>query len=146
MLLDAAALDLGRSSRSRRPPSWSPSCGAQPARTSTTRGLAELVGELSVRSDLFRRLWARHDVRRHPGGGVYRVQHPQVGELELRFDKFAVADAADQVLVVYQAEPGSRSAEALALLSTLAGPALSADSGLDGGHGGTPTAAAARLP
>nr|WP_246406115.1 helix-turn-helix transcriptional regulator [Modestobacter versicolor] len=81
--------------------------------------LAELVGELSVRSDLFRRLWARHDVRRHPGGGVYRVQHPQVGDLELRYDKFSVADAGDQVLVVYQAEPGSRSAEALALLSSL---------------------------
>ncbi|WP_222193060.1 helix-turn-helix domain-containing protein [Modestobacter italicus] len=83
--------------------------------------LAELVGELSVRSDLFRRLWARHDVRRHPGGGVYRMQHPQVGDLELRYDKFSVADADDQVLVVYQAEPGSRSAESLALLATIAG-------------------------
>ena len=81
--------------------------------------LAELVGELSVRSELFRRLWARHDVRRHPGGGVYRVAHPQVGDLELRYDKFAVADAEDQVLVVYQADPGSRSAEALTLLSSL---------------------------
>ncbi|WP_369130738.1 helix-turn-helix domain-containing protein [Modestobacter roseus] len=82
--------------------------------------LTELVGELSVRSELFRRLWARHDVRRHPGGGVYRVAHPQVGDLELRYDKFTVADAEDQVLVVYQAEPGSRSAEALTLLSSLA--------------------------
>jgi transcriptional regulator with XRE-family HTH domain len=82
--------------------------------------LAELVGELSVRSELFRQLWARHDVRRHPGGGVYRVTHPQVGDLELRYDKFAVADAEDQVLVVYQADPSSRSAEALALLSSLA--------------------------
>ncbi|GAA4739162.1 helix-turn-helix transcriptional regulator [Modestobacter marinus] len=81
--------------------------------------LTELVGELSVRSELFRRLWARHDVRRHPGGGVYRVAHPQVGDLELRYDKFTLADAGDQVLVVYQAEPGSRSAEALTLLASL---------------------------
>ena len=81
--------------------------------------LAELVGELSVRSELFRRLWARHDVRRHPGGGVYRTTHPHVGDLELRYDKFTVADAEDQVLVVYQAEPGSTSAEALTLLSSL---------------------------
>ncbi|MFQ1000585.1 helix-turn-helix domain-containing protein [Modestobacter sp. SSW1-42] len=81
--------------------------------------LAELVGGLSVRSELFRRLWARHDVRRHPGGGVYRLAHPQVGDLELRYDKFTVADAEDQVLVVYQAAPGSRSAEALRLLSAL---------------------------
>jgi len=85
--------------------------------------LTELVGELSVRSQLFRRLWARHDVRRHPGGGTYRLRHPQVGDLELRYDKFTVADAEDQVLVVYQAEPGSRSAEALSLLSSLSAPA-----------------------
>jgi hypothetical protein len=90
--------------------------------------LTELVGELSVRSQLFRRLWARHDVRRHPGGGTYRLQHPQVGDLELRYDKFTVADAEEQVLVVYQAEPGSRSAEALSLLSSLLGPAAA------GGH------------
>jgi len=83
--------------------------------------LVELVGELSVRSELFRRLWARHDVRRHPGGGVYRMHHPLVGELELTYDKFAVADADDQVLVVYQAAAGSRSAESLALLHSLSG-------------------------
>jgi len=89
-----------------------------------------------VRSDLFRRLWARHDVRRHPGDGVYRTEHPQVGRLELRYDKFAVADADDQVLVVYQADPGSRSAESLALLSTLAGSVPST-----GQHGPRPAPA-----
>jgi hypothetical protein len=76
--------------------------------------LTELVGELC------RRLWARHDVRPQPGGGTYHVQHPQVGEIELRYDKFVVSGAEDQLLVVYQAEPASRSAEALALLSALA--------------------------
>jgi len=49
------------------------------------------------------------------------VEHPQVGELELRYDTFAIADADNQVLVVYQAEQGSRSAESLVLLSTIAG-------------------------
>ncbi|MFI5956307.1 transcriptional regulator [Cryptosporangium sp. NPDC051539] len=82
--------------------------------------LTELVGELSVRSEDFRRLWARHDVRPHPGAGAHLVRHPQVGELELHLDKFAVAGDEDQVLVVYQAEPGSRSAQALSLLATLA--------------------------
>jgi len=62
---------------------------------------------------------ARHDLRRHPGGGVYRLRHPQVGDLALRYDKSTVADAEGQVLVVYQAEPGSRSAEALSLLASL---------------------------
>lgn len=83
--------------------------------------LTELVGELSVKSDVFRRLWSRHHVRPQPGGGVHHMHHPQVGEMELRYDKFVVAGAEDQLLVIYQAEPGSRSAEALALLSALAG-------------------------
>ena len=82
--------------------------------------LTELVGELSVKSELFRRVWARHDVRTHPPSAIHRLSHPQVGELELRFDKFAVYGAQDQLLVVYQAEPGSVSAEALTLLGSLA--------------------------
>ncbi|MFC0438085.1 helix-turn-helix domain-containing protein [Kutzneria buriramensis] len=82
--------------------------------------LTELVGELSVKSDVFRRLWARHEVRRHPGSGTHHIQHPQVGALELRYDKFAIADTQDQMLVVYQAEPHSPSAERLSLLTALA--------------------------
>lgn len=83
--------------------------------------LTELVGELSVESELFRRLWPRHDVRPQPGGGVHHMRHPRVGELELHYDKFTVTGAEDQLLVIYHAEPASRSAEALALLSTLSG-------------------------
>jgi transcriptional regulator with XRE-family HTH domain len=82
--------------------------------------LTELVGELSLKSADFRRLWARHDVRPHPGGGVHRMRHPQVGELELRYDKFHLAGADRQMLTVYQAEPGSRSEQALTLLATIA--------------------------
>jgi transcriptional regulator with XRE-family HTH domain len=82
--------------------------------------LNELVGELSVRSEAFRRLWSRHDVRAQVGGGVHRLQHPQVGELELHYEKFAVAGAGGQTLVIYHAEPGSRSEQALALLASIA--------------------------
>ena len=82
--------------------------------------LTDLVGELSVKSDLFRRLWSRHDVKPHPGGGVHRMRHPIVGDLELRYEKFAVAGADGQVLVVYHAQPGSPSADGLALLGSLA--------------------------
>jgi transcriptional regulator with XRE-family HTH domain len=82
--------------------------------------LTQLVGELSVRSEEFRRLWSRHDVRPQIGGGVHHLRHPQVGELELQYDKFNVAGADGQLLVVYQAEPGSRSEEALALLASMA--------------------------
>jgi transcriptional regulator with XRE-family HTH domain len=58
--------------------------------------LAELVGELSVRSEDFRRLWSRHDVRPQVGGGTHRMRHPQVGELELHYDKFQVAGPTDR--------------------------------------------------
>jgi MmyB-like transcription regulator ligand binding domain len=48
------------------------------------------------------------------------MQHPQVGELELRYDKFHLAGADRQMLTIYQAQPGSRSEQALTLLATLA--------------------------
>jgi transcriptional regulator with XRE-family HTH domain len=79
--------------------------------------LAELVGELSVKSADFRRLWARHDVLPMGGRGVHRLCHPVAGDLELSYDKFLVAGADRQLLTVYQAEPGSRSEEALAFLA-----------------------------
>lgn len=78
--------------------------------------LAELVGELSAKSVLFRRLWSRHDARPHPGGGMHHMRHPVVGELELHYEKFAVSGADGQLLVVYHATPDSPSAEALAKL------------------------------
>jgi len=71
---------------------------------------------LSAKSPLFRRLWSRHDARPHPGGGVHHLRHPVVGELELRYEKFAVAEAEGQLLVEYHAAPDSPSAEALAKL------------------------------
>src|SRR5277367_3331669 len=46
--------------------------------------LVELVGELSLRSDRFRTLWARQDVR-HKSTGNSLFQHPQVGPVELRY-------------------------------------------------------------
>jgi hypothetical protein len=82
--------------------------------------LTDLVGELSLKSADFRRLWARHDVKPHAGTGTHHLQHPQVGELELHYDKFHLAGADRQMLTVYQAQPGSRSEQALSLLATIA--------------------------
>jgi transcriptional regulator with XRE-family HTH domain len=82
--------------------------------------LTELVGELSLRSDRFRRLWARHDARVKRRGST-SVAHPLVGRLELAFEKLPVADTDGQILVVYHAAPGGRSAARLALLAALAG-------------------------
>jgi transcriptional regulator with XRE-family HTH domain len=81
--------------------------------------LTELVGELSLKSEQFRRLWARADVREKKHG-IKRYVHPLVGELILRYQSFAVAGKPGQVLVVYHAEPGSPTEQALALLSSMA--------------------------
>ena len=79
--------------------------------------LSGLVGELSVKSEEFRRLWAMHDVK-EKSYGVKRLRHPLVGELTLSFESFRLADDAEQALITYHAEPGSPSAEALRLLAS----------------------------
>lgn len=81
--------------------------------------LLSLVGELSVRSDRFRHLWARHDVRPKTGR-VSHLHHPQVGDLDLQSDKLLISGTDGLILVVFHAEPGSRSAELLGILSSLA--------------------------
>jgi transcriptional regulator with XRE-family HTH domain len=79
--------------------------------------LSALVGELSVKSEEFRRLWATHDVKERCHG-IQRLHHPLVGELDLRLESFHQADAHEQMLVTYHAEPNSPSAEALRLLAS----------------------------
>jgi transcriptional regulator with XRE-family HTH domain len=79
--------------------------------------LTELVGELSLRSEEFRRLWARHDAR-PKGSGTTVMQHPQVGRLELSYAKLPIPDTDRQTLSIYHAAPGSPSERALALLAT----------------------------
>ena len=81
------------------------------------RALTDLVGELSTRSEEFRRLWAAHNVRFHRTGSK-RIQHPIVGEMELSFETMALTADAGLAINVYTAEPGSRSEEALRLLAS----------------------------
>ena len=88
---------------------------------------AQLVGELSLASEPFRRLWARHDVKPLAGGQV-RMRHPEAGLLELRREKLPIGDSGGLLLVIYHAEPGTASAAALARLGrpagSTAGPAI----------------------
>ncbi|WP_030326702.1 helix-turn-helix domain-containing protein [Streptomyces sp. NRRL B-3229] len=79
--------------------------------------LSTLVGELSLKSEEFRRLWATHDVK-EKSYGVKRLRHPLVGDLALHFESFRLSDGTDQALITYHAEPGSPSAEALRLLAS----------------------------
>ncbi|MBC2900848.1 helix-turn-helix domain-containing protein [Streptomyces cupreus] len=90
--------------------------------------LSALVGELSVKSEEFRRLWATHDVKEKTYG-VKRLRHPLVGELALSFESFRLADDTEQGLITYHAEPGSPSAEALRLLASWGTDATRAGTG-----------------
>jgi hypothetical protein len=91
--------------------------------------LSSLVGELSVKSEEFRRLWAAHDVK-EKSHGVKHVRHPLVGELTLLWESFRPAgDDTGQSLVTYFAEPGSPSAEALKLLCSWGADARRAGAG-----------------
>ena len=81
------------------------------------RGLSDLVGELSTRSELFGRLWAAYDVHRHETGRK-RLNHPVVGTLDLTFEALELVADPGQTMFVYTADPGSRSAEALSLLGS----------------------------
>lgn len=78
--------------------------------------LVDLVGELSVRSDRFRRLWARHDIE-VTAVPARTIHHPLVGSLELQAEWLAITSAEGQLLVVYHAAPGSPSEQALTRLA-----------------------------
>jgi hypothetical protein len=60
---------------------------AEAGRHPYDRGLSDLIGELSTRSNEFRVRWAAHNVRIHTSG-VKRIHHPVVGDLELAFESF----------------------------------------------------------
>lgn len=77
----------------------------------------ELTGELSLASETFRRLWARHEVRAQYGTPV-RFDHPEIGEMVLNRDRLAISGADGLWLVVYHPEAGSRDAEKLSLLAS----------------------------
>ncbi|MGW0552047.1 helix-turn-helix transcriptional regulator [Streptomyces altiplanensis] len=79
--------------------------------------LTELIGELSLHSGTFRRMWADHDVQAHTTG-TKRLHHPLVGDLTLDYLVLAVEGDPEQTLTIYTPEPASPSAEALALLAS----------------------------
>jgi hypothetical protein len=83
--------------------------------------LKDLVEELSLKSDDFRRLWTNHDVLSAVSGSDLYL-HPAVGWMRLSFQTFAVGGAGGQTLFATTAAPGSRDAQALTRLAELARP------------------------
>lgn len=81
--------------------------------------LNELVGELSIRSDEFARIWAAHPVAECTHS-VQEYEHPVVGRMTLNAESFTLPDEPSQRIVFIGATPGSGSADRLGLLASLA--------------------------
>jgi transcriptional regulator with XRE-family HTH domain len=86
------------------------------ARHPDDRRLAELVGELSIRSEHFRRWWAGRTVVEW-GQGSKTLHHPVVGQLTLDTEAVTFPGDPDQTLTVFMGKPGSPSQHALDLLA-----------------------------
>lgn len=89
------------------------------AHTPHDKALQELIGELSTQSQEFRQIWAAHNVRTHRAG-MKKLHHSLIGDLDLNFESAELTSQPGLILVIYTAVPGSSSADALALLGSLA--------------------------
>ena len=83
------------------------------------KGLHDLVGELSTRSEEFRRRWGAHNVRTH-GAGTKHFHHHIVGDLALAYESLDLRAEPGLTMTIYTAEPGSPTAESLSLLASWA--------------------------
>ena len=90
------------------------------------RGLTDLIGELSTRSDEFRVKWAAHNVRMHRSGRKL-FHHPSVGDLELNYEALRISVDEELFMMVYTAPLGSPSHERLQLLASLAATPVSTE-------------------
>ncbi|AQZ69076.1 putative DNA-binding protein [[Actinomadura] parvosata subsp. kistnae] len=88
------------------------------------RRLADLVGELTLRSPEFSTWWNDHRVLRRTHGSKH-YHHPLVGELHFSYESLQPPGDPDQTLCVYNVEPGSPTADALRLLTSWTAPAAS---------------------
>jgi transcriptional regulator with XRE-family HTH domain len=95
---------------------------AEAGRDPYDRDLSDLIGQLSTRSEDFRRRWAAHNVRIHTSG-VKLLHHPVVGDLDLPFESFPLPADPSLSLLIYTAEPGSATQDALSLLASWAATA-----------------------
>jgi transcriptional regulator with XRE-family HTH domain len=79
-------------------------------------GLTALVEELSALDPQFRLWWTSHEVSVR-AGGTRLLRHPVVGDLTFQRSTFTCAEDPEQQLVVWTAEPGTQTYEALRSLA-----------------------------
>jgi transcriptional regulator with XRE-family HTH domain len=89
------------------------------ARTPGDPRMSALVGDLSTRDEYFRAGWAA-PVAPSRGAGTTHLNHPVVGAMTLDWEALTGAGDREQRLIVWTAEPGSRSADGLRLLASWA--------------------------
>lgn len=80
-------------------------------------GTARLIAGM-LTDDHFRAVWETYDVR-PARDDTKRFHHPVAGPLTLRREALAIAGTDGQVVIAYQAEPGTPSAAALARLMSV---------------------------
>jgi transcriptional regulator with XRE-family HTH domain len=81
------------------------------------RGLTDLVGELSTRSEEFRTWWASHNVRLHRTS-TKQMRHPVVGELELTGEALELPGDTGLTIITYTVEPNTTAEQALDFLAS----------------------------
>jgi transcriptional regulator with XRE-family HTH domain len=100
---------------------------AEAGRDPFNKALSDLIGELSTRSEEFRRRWAQRNVRLHRTGAK-TFQHPAVGRLDLHFNGLELTATPGLTMFTYTAEPGSPSEDGLRLLASWAATAAISES------------------
>ncbi|GAB3366356.1 helix-turn-helix transcriptional regulator [Modestobacter lapidis] len=81
------------------------------------RGLTDLVGELSTRSEEFAGWWATHTVKFHRTS-TKKLHHSAVGDLEVTGEAVELPGDPGLRIVIYTVEPASPSEQALAFLAS----------------------------
>ncbi|MBB5780665.1 helix-turn-helix transcriptional regulator [Nonomuraea jabiensis] len=91
---------------------------------------AELVGELSMKSDHFRRWWADHKVLDRTFGHK-RFRHPVVGPVSIDYQAFTMPGEDDQTLFLYLPAQDQASQDAWRLLASWSADPATGGAGAD---------------
>lgn len=103
---------------------------AEAGRNPFDRGLTDLVGELSTRSEDFRTRWVMHNVLFHRTGRKV-LHHPVVGVLDLTYEALEITSSPGLTLLVYTAEPDTATQDSLHVLASWAATTLQQVPGRD---------------